>query len=457
MRSSKLKVIVKNHWWIGLIVLALLLFGALMSFPSLFKPTLPPRFGYHALKINGRFVSPETFFREKNSFLMRFRRNGEIARKTDEARVDLILENIINRVVIEDYLYHNSGITVSSREADDYIDRYIKTKYDSPQDFDSFLQNADCTSRADLQKSIILYLLKLRYFSKIAKQKGLTVSPAELDSLYQKHVDENCKAVTRHILITNPDPAKTRRLATEIYRRLESGDDFNATAQKYSADEATKFAGGLQLPFAKAESNSHVAQKVFNAKPGELLLPFPTKSGYEIILVDRFIRFYHPKAEFSDMTLMERFGTSDQFKTWIAGIKSKSSIEILDPAMKAYRLFRDGRFDQAGAFYEKSFRGRHHDVYLQRAIESYQMAKNWSKVVQLSQAGMHTYPENLTYNLNKAEALYRKGLATDALTLLKNVEARSQGSIYFKKLVIQTYANLGLAQEAERVKNSLSN
>jgi tetratricopeptide (TPR) repeat protein len=354
----KSKTTLKNYWWIGFLVLALILSVALMGFHSLFKPKTPPEFGYHALKINGRFVGPEIFFKEKNSFFMRWRRNAEMLRKTDEERMDLMLEEIIEQTLIEDYLYRYSGITVNAQEADEYINRYIKPKHASPEDFNSFLQNADYTSEADMQKDIILYLLKLKCFSKMAKEKGLTIPPAELDLLYQKHVDEN-----------------------------------HATA--------------------------------------------------------------HPKTEFYDMTLMERFGKSGQFKTWIAGIKSKSSIEIMDPAMKAYRLYREGRYDQAGALYEKIFGERQKEFHLERALQSYKEAENWAKVIRLSQTGMRRYPDKTSYVLDKAEGFYRKGRTDEALKLLKNVESRSVESVYLKSLIVQTYETLGLGKEAERVKNTV--
>jgi tetratricopeptide (TPR) repeat protein len=346
-----------NHWRIVLIGLFLLAIGALIGCHSPSIPSAPPRFGYQALKINGKFVTPEAFFEEKNSFFMRNRRNADMLRKTDEERKNLMLEEIINQVVMENYLNHQTGITVTPKEVDEYINRYIKAKFAAPSGFNSFMQDNDYNSEADLQKGIGLYLLKLKCFPKIARDMGLAVPPAELDSLFQKHVDEN-----------------------------------RATA--------------------------------------------------------------HPKAEFADMILMQRFGESDRYKTWIAGLRSKATIEILDPALKAFRLYRDGRYDQAGALYEALFRTWKNELHLHRAIESFQMAKAWTKVVKLCQIGMKMYPEKVGYSLNKAEGLFRKGRVKEALSLLKNAETRSKGSPYFRSQVIETYSKLGLVNEAERIKNA---
>lgn len=347
-------------------VAAIIVPAALWGLHTLNKQKTPPRFGYHALKINGRIVGPETFFREKNRFFMQWRRNADMLRKTDEERMDLMLEEIVDQTLIEDYLYRHSGITVAPQEVDGYIERYIKAKYASPPDFNAFMHNSGYADDAELRKGIELYLLRLKCFSRLAKERGLTIPAVELDSLYQKHKDENQR----------------------------------------------------------------------------------------MIRADSIRSFYHPKPEFADMVLVKKFGASEEYKQWLAGIKSGSSIEILDPGMKAYRLYRNGRYNKAGALYEKLFRGKQKELHLQRAIESFQSAKNWTKVVRLSRIGTKKYPEKTTYTMNTAEGLYRTGRIDEALEVLKNAESRARGSVYFKELLVSTYEKLGLEKEAQRVKNA---
>jgi parvulin-like peptidyl-prolyl isomerase len=100
---------------------------------------------------------------------------------------------------------------------------------------------------------------------------------------------------------------------------------------------------------ARAGFDSAAAEKIFTAQPGEVLPPMKTGQGYMLVKVEQFICSYHPEAEFIDMLLLERFGESELFRKWITELKSKSSISIVDPSMKAFRLFRSGRYDQAGA------------------------------------------------------------------------------------------------------------
>jgi hypothetical protein len=66
---------------------------------------------------------------------------------------------------------------------------------------------------------------------------------------------------------------------------------------------------------------------------------------------------------------------------------------------------------------------------------------------------MQTYPEKISYSLNMAEGLYRKGQVNEALKMLHDAESRSRDNVYFKSLVVQTYLNLGCAKEVERLNN----
>ncbi|MCL6589292.1 MAG: peptidylprolyl isomerase [Firmicutes bacterium] len=437
--------------------LKLLLFGILILTLALgfgvSAKEKPGQFGYHALKIDGKYVSSDIFIEEQNKFFKRWHTNSVMLRKTDEERNDLLLEEIINRVVIEDYLNHQTQVKVASQDVEDYINRYIRARYASPMDMTAFLEGSNYGSEANLKAEIRLYLLKLKCFSRIAKEMGLSIPAAELEEKYKRHVADNYLAVARHILVHSTDSAQARERAWDIYRQLKNGADFSKLAREYSNDEQTKLAGGMLQPFAKGVSAPEVDKKVFSAKPGTLVAPFETRLGYEIVFVERFKSLYHPKAEFADMLLLEKFGDSEQFKKWIAGIKAKKTIEILDPEFKVYRLYRDAKYNQAGALYEKIYADKKVEMYLMRAIDSYQLAKNWPALIKLGQLGMRKYPAKVSYYLNKAEGLYRTGKTKDALSLLKKAEKMSKDNIYFTGLVIEQYNKLGLKKEAARFKS----
>ncbi len=407
-------------------------------------PESSGRFGYQALKINNRFVDQKIFLEERNHFFRRWKANPEMMYKSEEERMDLLLEDIIDRVVVEDYLRNRSGITITHDETSKYINQYIRPNCPSPEEFASCLHEKGYDNERDLHNDIELYLIKRTYFVKLAKEAGQTIPRQELDSLFRKHVDDNRFVVTRQIVIADLDTTKAQELALDLYRQCGSGADFSTLAAQYSSDEQTRSAGGLNPLMSRSGFDSVVADRVFSAQPGEVLPPVKHGLHYLLIKVEKFISTSHPEAEFADMLLLKKFGDSELYKKWIAEIKLKTSISITDPSLKVYRLYRSGHYDKAGALYEKLYRKHHDEFHLKRAIESFEKAGKIAKQLRLAQTGITTYPENLIYPLIKAECLYRQGRTSEARTLLQEIELCSQGSVYFTDLLAKTRAKLGI-------------
>ncbi len=440
----------KRYWVTGITFVLLFLLGPWTGTTPLWGA--PPQFGYQALKINGKYVSPEIFAEEQNRFFMRWRTNSVMLRKTDEERTDLLLEDIINRVVVDEYLNHFAKLTVTSEEVDDYVKSYIKARYSTQDQLEEYMAAMNYRNEADLKKGVEMYLRRLKVFPKTAKEYGITIPDAELDQQYQQHVMGSRKAVIRHILISDPDLKKARQQAEDIYRQLKNGADFVKLAAQYSSDAGTKSNGGLVPPFIKGRMETEYNEKVFGAKAGELIPPFQTTVGYEIIRVEKFIGFYHPKEEFAGMLLVEKFGKSDQLNKWLDQIKPTMKVEILDPAMKAFRLSAKGQYSQAGVLYEKAFAIYNNENQLTRASECYQSAKDWTRLIKLGNFGMRKFREKVHYYLYTAEGLYRTGKVKQALNLMKKAEKIAANNIYFNGLVSQTYSRIGLEADAERVK-----
>ena len=440
----------KRYWVTGFILAIMLMCGFLADISAILAA--PPQFGYQALKINGKFVSPEIFLEEKNRFFKRWNTNSTMLHKTDEERTDLLLEDIINRVVVDEYLLYFAKITVTPREVDDYINKYIRARYFTQEQMDDYMAFMNYRNETEMKKGVEMYIRRLKVFPKVAKDYGITIPSGELEQLYQQHVANDRKAVIRHIVIHDADQKKAERQAEDIYRQLKNGADFAKLAAQYSYDAGTKSVGGLMPPFVKGSMETEYTEKVFNAKPGELIAPFMTSVGYEIIRVEQFIGFYHPKEEFTNMKLVEQFGKSDQLKKWLDKIKPTMKIEILDPAMKAFRLSSQGKYSQAGVLYEKAFAVYENEHHLTRAGECYQAAKDWTRLTKLGQFGMRKFSGKVQYYLYAAEGMYRNGKVKDGLKMMKKAENIAGNNIYENGLVGQTYARLGLDADAERMR-----
>lgn len=403
-------------------------------------------FGYQALKINNRFVDQKIFSEERNRFFRRSKANPAMMYKSEEERMDLVLENVIDRVVVEDFLLNRSGIRITPDETRAYIKQYIRPLCPSPEEFASYLHKQGYNNEQDLRKEIKLYLTKRTYFVKLAKEAGQTIPHQELDSLFRKHVDDNRFVVTRQIVISDLDSIKAQELVHDLYRQCGSGADFSALAAQYSSDEQARSTGGLNRLMSRFDFDSVTANRIFSAQPGEVLSPVKHGLHYLLIKVEKVINTSHPKTEFTDMQLLKKFGDSELYKKWLTEQKSKTSISITDPALNVYRLYRSGQYDKAGALYEKLYLKHHKEFHLKRAIESFEKAGKTDQQLRLAQRGITAYPEDLTYHLTKAECMYRQGQISEARALLQDIELRSRDNLYITDLLAKTRAKLGIAK-----------
>lgn len=415
-------------------------------------------FGEKALKFNGEYVSTDIFIEERNKFFEKWSRNGEMLQKTDEERNDLLLDEIIQRLVIEHILNEKANITVSSGEVDQYIEKYIKNRYVTMGGIQPYMQGMGFKTEADMRNYVEFYLKRVKYFSKVASEYGVNISDSELEKEFQKQKVENTQAIGRriHFSTSKHGENETLKLATEIYNRLKGGEDFETLAKQYSEDEETKSSGGIMEAVTGGIYSDEFDNAVFNASPGQLLPPVKNMAGYDVVYVEKLICFYHPKDELKDIILTQRFGESDKFKTWLEKAKSGVSIEIIDPSFKAYRLFKNKQFAEAGDCYTQAYKKDKFEGNLQKASESYKSAENWDKLIEVSELGMKNYPEQVPYYADAALAYLKKQDKEKATELMKEAEDLSKDSIYFKYHVAEAYLKMGWDKDADRINKEIT-
>jgi len=59
----------------------------------------------------------------------------------------------------------------------------------------------------------------------------------------------------------------------------------------------------------------------------------------------------------------------------VRGIQENYDIEITDPAMKAFRLFREKQYNEAGALYEELYKSEKDAYYIEMACEAYNLPR----------------------------------------------------------------------------------
>ncbi len=233
-------------------------------------------FGEQALKINGKIVETSVFLDEKNIFFERNKGNSALMQKTDEDVNDLILEEVIKKVLADDYFYNDSGYKATQKEVDDYYNKYVKPSLEGAGgEGSSISQGLDYKSEAEYKKDVELYILKLKSVPAIAKEYGISLDENEFNTKYAEYTKQN------------------------------------------------------------------------KDKPKSI----------------------HPKDEYKEMMLVREFSVSDKLNTWLDKLRSKAKIEILEPSLKAYRLYKNGEYSKAADEYKKAYKKYDLSIYKDKEKE----------------------------------------------------------------------------------------
>lgn len=415
-------------------------------------------FGFEALKFNGSYVSTDIMIEERNNFYERWKRNATVQRMSEEERNDMLLDQIIERLVLEDYIFNKSGEKATESEVDDYIKRFIEPRYSDSGGLKMFMSSRGYLNEEEMKEDIRKYIIKQKCMYTVGKGLGIELTDVDVDEKYTKHKIQNKRVDIRHILISTVDREKdeTRALAQEVYAKLSDGEDFETLAKQYSDDEETKDSGGLVKGLTAGRHEEVFDNAVFTAQPGELLEPIEVYNGYEIVYVDKEVNYYRNRNEYAQMLMVDMFVQSDKYKEWLEELKKGYDIEITDLAMKAFRLFKEERYDESANCYEELYRQQKDIYYMEKATEVYKLAENWEKFLETSKVCMKKYPDNLLYQIYQAEAMLITGDEKGALKLLEKTEKRAEGNSYFISLIKEFYKNHGFEEKSQRMAQKLS-
>ena len=82
-----------------------------------------------------------------------------------------------------------------------------------------------------------------------------------------------------------------KKLAWEIFYQIEEEElSFYHAAHLYDVDEKRRYHCGYEGILPRWSLSPEFAKRIFAANPREVILPFQTKQGYHILMVEEFIR-----------------------------------------------------------------------------------------------------------------------------------------------------------------------
>lgn len=420
------------------------------------KDAVKDTFGYQVLKIDGEYVDQSIFTEERDKLFYEWKNVSDMLRKTDEERNDIILDNVMKRIVLEDFLYNKAGVTVTDEEIEDHINRYVRSKFSTDEEMQEMMENSSVKNEEGLKKSIKEFLLNLKALPKVAREYGITVEDKEIEEEYKYFRLSNTKVDLKRIFISaeKRSEEEAAQTAQKVYKELLDGASFELLVKEYSDDDKTKDSGGLFESYPIVELEGEAIDIMLGAEEGKLLTPIKTEHGYDVVMIVKLQKFYPEKDLFAENLYISKFTGSDKYKEWLENLKSQFAIEITDPGMRAFKSNKDGKYLEAAQDYERAYKKNKTGEYLEKAAENYKLAGKWEEVKRVSDSGIKEYPLGVPYYVYMAEYQYKSNKKDEALDILKKAEelaSQTKNVIHLEQLE-KAYLDIGLKEDAERVR-----
>ena len=194
----------------------------------------------------------------------------------DAAVSDLILERWIRGESAD------RGVTVSDREVEQRLEQIKQQNFGDEKEFEKFLDESGFTEEEALER-VRLTLLSEALQESVTE--GTDVVPQkDIETLYEQQKSQFTEPETRSVLtVANKDKAKVEQ-AADALADDDSPENWAKVAEEFSTDPSASDGG--ELPEVReGEGDPAFDEAVFGAEEGELVGPFETAAGWQIIQV----------------------------------------------------------------------------------------------------------------------------------------------------------------------------
>lgn len=244
----------------------------------------------------------------------------------------LFLETLIDmRLQLQEA--RNLGIGITREEVDETIEN-IKKKYSmTDEDFNASIKKEGFT--LDEYKKRLAEQILINKVVQYEIKNKIVISDAEV----KKYMDANKETYNggekyrlRQIFFKGPDGNMDKKAIEEkvllVLQKLKAGEDFSDLARIYSQDPSGKLGGNLGL-IDKSLLASEFTDALSGMKVGDYSMPFWTDSGLHIIKLDEKISAKDiDKAKEDARRQLAEAKFSENYKSWIKGLREKAFIEI---------------------------------------------------------------------------------------------------------------------------------
>lgn len=415
-------------------------------------------------KVNGKKISDKDF----NKIYTQLLTSGYFQMSSPEEIKDQVLEYATNEKVIEEFIKKNK-ISTDKKELERFMNKMVYDRFKTPEELEGVYQRFNVKNKKELNDVFLDYLNLQNMYAYLAKEWGVKATAAELQEAFEE-------LELAHILIaTNtqvkadalPD-ADAKKRADEAYQKVNSGTDFATVAREYSDDGSKDNGGSLgteTLANLKRGFDKDFMAAVVEMKAGEVSAPVKTQFGYHIIkLVSRTEakgkEFEAVKNDIEREILAGKLSIEkkEEYDKWFKAEVKKADVEILDPALRAFRLKKEENWKPAAAAYEKALKDKRYkddlDVYLSASVVLRE-DKQLDKALEVLKS-FKKEPNDVRIKMAEANVYDAKGNKKQAKSILVQAAKDAGEDMYKKRAVLALMQDLKYEEEAKALEEEIN-
>jgi hypothetical protein len=210
--------------------------------------------------------------------------------------------------------------------------------------------------------------------------------------------------------------AEALQRAEEVYQKVAAKGDFAQLAKEYSDDPGSKDKGGVIGPMPVQQFKTSMVKEfvaeALSLKTGEYTKPVKTSYGYHIIKLDKRSlptgsAYKEKYTEIAESLLVQKYTQSAKYQNWMKKLTTdaEAKMEILDPAIRAYRLVQKEKWEEAAQAYEKALKRKYYkgqwELYLE-AAKAYTKATKYADAQTVLKKIPAQYQDMIDYQITLA-------------------------------------------------------
>ncbi len=420
----------------------------------------PTSYQGQAVKINGKVIGGNEF----NDYLMRAAQQASQMQQYGMTYNDAQIRDTALNIALQDTAFNQeiakAKITATEGDVDKLIKKYLPTE----EELQSFMEKQGYTDKSEFRKAVKNDILKQKFIAMKARQLKIKVPKEQIEGMLEQ-------IEVSHILIglksgsTTRTDAEALAKANEVYAKAAaSGADFSQLARQYSDDPGSKDKGGVIGPMPLEQFKGSMVKEFVDGslalKVGEISHPVKTEYGYHIIKLDSKQvptgKEYKEKyTETENDLLMQSAPYNQAFQNWLQGVykKAQANMEVMDPALKAYRFKQEQKWAEAAKAYDKAVKLPYYkskiDLYVD-ASDVYLQLKQPSESIKMLKRVPAPSQDTVDYQVALAKAYVAAGQKNTAKQVLTKFSAAHPDESNIHESLKAVFTELKFTAEATR-------